>query len=218
MTLPIRIIHNTDAIGWLNEQPKFEGCSFITSMPDLSEISKFSLEEWKTWFTDTAALIMSRCPDDGIAIFYQSDIKHEGTWVDKGFLVQKAAERVGHALLAHKIVCRSPAGIVTFGRPSYSHLLCFSKGIRFDVKKSTMDVLPSAGAVTWTRGMGVQACRLACKIIKEHTQSHTVVDPFCGHGTALAVANEMGLNAVGVELGRKRAEKAQNITMQDLSN
>jgi hypothetical protein len=33
----------------------------------------------------------------------------------------------------------------------------------------------------------------------------------------LAVANEMGFNAIGVELGRKRAEKAQILSMAELT-
>jgi hypothetical protein len=74
-------------------------------------------------------------------------------------------------------------------------------------------VLPDAGEVTWTRGMGVQACLLACRFILEHTPTRTVVDPFCGHGTALAVANALGLDAVGVELSRKRAKKARNLRL-----
>jgi hypothetical protein len=134
---PTRTVHNADAISWLNAQPKLLGCSMVTSLPDVSEISKLTLNGWKQWFTDAAYLVLSRCDDDGIVIFYQSDIKHEGTWVDKGFLVQKAAEESGHALIAHKIVCRSPAGITTFGRPSYSHLLAFSKNVRIDLKNST---------------------------------------------------------------------------------
>jgi cobalt-zinc-cadmium efflux system outer membrane protein len=33
------------------------------------------------------------------------------------------------------------------------------------------------------------------------------VDPFCGHGTVLAVSNAMGLDSIGVELGGKRARR-----------
>jgi tRNA G10 N-methylase Trm11 len=71
--------------------------------------------------------------------------------------------------------------------------------------------LPSAGEVTGTRGMGVEACRVACRFVAEQTSTRTVVDPFCGHGTVLAVANELGLDAVGVELGRKRAKVARGM-------
>jgi hypothetical protein len=209
MTLEKRTIHHADALKWLNEQAPLVNCSMITSMPDISEFSKLTLDEWKAWFINAATLVMSRCDDNGISIFYQTDIKRDGIWVDKSFLIQKAADQVGHSLLAHKIVCRSAPNTVGFGRPAYSHLLCFSKNIRPEVALSFADVLPEAGAVSWTRGMGVKACQLACRMVLKYTKSHTIVDPFCGHGSVLAVANEMGLNAIGVELSLKRAKTAQ---------
>ena len=192
----------------------------ITSMPDYSEFSSqdpaMSLEDWKSWFTRAASLVLSRCSDEGVTIFFQTDIKKDGTWVDKGYLCQKAAEELGHSLLWNKVVCRTAPGSVTYGRPSYSHMLCFSKNVRADVALSTMDVLPRAGETTWTRGMGLEACLAACRFVLESTATRTVVDPFCGHGTLLAVANSLGMDAIGVELGRKRANKARALTMDDL--
>jgi tRNA G10 N-methylase Trm11 len=64
--------------------------------------------------------------------------------------------------------------------------------------------------------MGRRACELACRFVLTHTKSHTVVDPFCGHGSVLAVANHLGLEAVGVELSPKRARKARNLTWEAL--
>ncbi len=215
MSASSRIIHHADAVAWLNERSVIEGASFVTSLPDMSEFNKKTVQEWKDWFTSTAALVLSRCPDNGVVIFYQRDGKKDGTWVDKGFLVQKAAENTGHSQLWHKIVCRARAGSATFGQPGFSHLLCFSKGIRAQVEHSTPDVLPLAGEQTWTRGMGLLACEAACRFILEHTPTRTVVDPFCGHGTVLAVANDLGLNAIGVEKGRKRSEKAQALKVRN---
>ncbi|XXF78311.1 SAM-dependent methyltransferase [Myxococcaceae bacterium GXIMD 01537] len=208
-----RTVYSEDALAWLAAREVLEGCSVITSLPDVSELSPLSLAEWKQWFTHAAARVMEKVPPDGVAIFYQTDIKKAGAWVDKGYLVSRAAEAVGLELLWHKVVCRRAPGTVTFGRPAYSHLLCFSRGVRVDLGRATPDVLPEAGEVTWTRGMGVQACALSCRFILEHTATRTVVDPFCGHGTALAVANAMGLDAVGVELSRKRAKKARALRL-----
>jgi tRNA/tmRNA/rRNA uracil-C5-methylase (TrmA/RlmC/RlmD family) len=41
-----------------------------------------------------------------------------------------------------------------------------------------------------------------------------VVDPFCGVGTVLAVANTLGLGAIGVERNRKRAEEARALVVR----
>lgn len=210
---PQRTVHCADALAWLKEREVLAGCSLIASLPDVSEFPQLTLAGWKDWFVSTAALVLSRCPDDGVTLFYQSDVKKEGTWVDKGYLVQKAAESLGHALLFHKVVCRAPAGQTTFGRPAWSHLLCFSRGVRVDLSRATPDVLPRAGETTWTRGMGVEACRTACRFVLENTSTRCIVNPFCGHGTVLAVANELGLDAVGVELSRKRAKKARALRM-----
>jgi len=65
----------------------------------------------------------------------------------------------------------------------------------------------------WSRAMGVDACRLACRFLVENTSTRVVVDPFCGKGTVLAVANETGLDAIGVELSAKRCSAARTLTL-----
>ncbi len=206
-----RSVYCEDAILWLESKEIQAGCSFVTSMPDISEFPGHSLSDWKKWFIQTASLVLSRCPDDGVTIFYQSDIKVDGAWVDKGYLCQKAAEALGHELLWHKVVCRSPAGIATFGRPSYSHMLCFSKAVKAELSKSTADVIPDLGDKTWQRGMGLEACLIAAKFIAEQTSTTTIINPFCGEGSMLAVANACELHAIGIERSPKRAEKARTL-------
>jgi hypothetical protein len=208
-----RIVHHADALVWLASASVQENASFITSMPDFTEFPALSLEQWSAWFTNAAAAVLSACPENGVAIFYQRDSKKAGIWIDKAYLIQKAAEAEGHGQLWHKIICRVPPGNITFGKPAYSHLLCFSKSLRPELTKSTADVLLMAGKTTWARGMGVKACEMACKFILENTETRTVVDPFCGQGAVLAIANKLGLDAIGVELSRKRAEKAQALEM-----
>jgi hypothetical protein len=204
-----RSVFCEDAISWLESREIQTGCSLVTSMPDISEFPGYSLSDWKAWFVQTASLVLSRTCPQGVTIFYQSDIKVDGTWVDKGYLCQKAAEALGHELLWHKVICRSPAGIATFGRPAYSHMLCFSKELRVDISKSTADVIPDLGDKTWQRGMGLEACLMAAKFIHDQTPSKTLINPFCGEGSMLAAANFIGLEAIGIERSPKRAEKAR---------
>lgn len=210
----MRTVHCADAIAWLRDQPVLARCSVITSLPDVSEVPPLSLDGWRDWFRDAAALCMQKTPDDGVAIFYQTDIKKSGAWVDKGYLVHEASVRAGMRLLFHKIVCRRPPGTTTFGRPAYSHLLCYARTLSLDFARSTPDVIPDPGRSTWTRGMGLEACRIACRYVKESTSTRTVVDPFCGQGMVLAVANALGLDAVGVELSAKRVRKARSLTVE----
>ena len=51
--------------------------------------------------------------------------------------------------------------------------------------------------------------------VRDQTQCRVVVDPFCGMGTMLAVANAHGLDAIGVELSQKRARRARNLTLTE---
>ena len=53
---PSRVVHHSEAVAWLRERPVLAGCSFITSLPDVSETS-LKLPEWKRWFVDAAGRI-----------------------------------------------------------------------------------------------------------------------------------------------------------------
>jgi hypothetical protein len=208
--MPGRIVHCEDAIAWLHTQSVLPG-SVITSLPDVSGTTML-FADWRAWFIATVALTISKCAESSVAIFYQTDVKLAGAWVDKAFLCQRGAEEAGAALLWHKIVCRKPAGTITFGRPAYSHMLCFSRALRPSLARSTADVIDS-GEMTWSQAMGVNACRVACEFVRTQTSDHTIVDPFCGKGTVLAAANALGLDAVGVEIVRRRAKNAKRLQL-----
>jgi hypothetical protein len=208
-----RSVFCEDALPWLRQRTPLSGCSVITSLPDVSGLPGLTLQAWQEWFVSAAELALGATPDEGVTIFYQTDIKREGIWVDKGQLCHRAAQQRGCALLWHKIVCRRPAGQPNFGRPAFSHLLCFSRGVRDQPSPAYPDVLPATGKMTWSQAMGVAACELSCRYVLSHTSTRTVVDPFCGLGTVLAVANQLGLDAVGVELSRKRAQRARNLQL-----
>jgi hypothetical protein len=210
---PQRTVWCEDALPWLRRNAPLLGCSLITSLPDVSGLPAHGLDEWRRWFIAAAELVLLATPDDGVSIFYQTDIKRDGTWVDKSYLCHRAAEQQGAALLWHKIVCRKPPGQENLGRPAYTHLLCYSRGVRDRAVPSYPDVLPATGEMTWSQAMGVEACRLACEYVLSHTAARTIVDPFCGWGSVLAVANRLGLAAIGVELARKRARKARHLEL-----
>jgi hypothetical protein len=218
MAAPTRTVHEQDALPWLAANAPLAGCSLITSLPDVSGLADMTLEAWRAWFTHAAELCLAATPDDGVTIFYQTDIKLHGTWVDKAELCQHAAQARGVPLLWHKIVCRKPAGEPVFGRPGYSHLLCFSRGVRDRSSPAYPDVLLSTGLMTWSQAMGVSACQLACAYVLSHTVTRTVVDPFCGHGTVLAVANARGLDAIGIEIAKKRARRARSLDVAELES
>jgi len=213
---PIREVIFDDALIWLNQHRVTAETSFVASLPDKSEFPKFTLNDWKTWFGDTAELIIKKTPPEGIAIFYQSDIKVEGTWIDKSFLIMKAAERQNAELLFHKIICRTLPGILTLGRPAYSHLIGFSRNFRMPENCTLFaDVVPDIGEKTWQRGMGLNACLGIADFLEKKTTTKTLINPFCGEGSMLAAANARGLDAIGIERSPKRVQKAQHLQLDE---
>jgi hypothetical protein len=210
---PTRRIIQAEACAWLRENAAPEGTSVITSLPDVSEVPERGFDGWKVWFEQTARSILRWVPEPGLVIFFQSDIRHEGAWVDKGYLVQRAAESEGRTLLWHKVVCRRSPGTISHGRATYSHLLCFAYKAPKQVTHPGPDVLADAGHMPWSKAMGVDACRLACRFLREESQTRLVVDPFCGHGTALAVANHFGFDALGVELSTRKVRAARRLVL-----
>ena len=211
---PVRTVVHGDAIAWLHDQGPLQGASVITSLPDVAEVPALDLDGWRSWFEDAATEVMCAVPDDGVAIFFQSDIKRAGLWIDKGAMVARAAESTGMGLLFHKIVCRHPAGTVTFGRASYSHLLGFARRLRPALSRATADVIPDAGFMPGKKSMGVAACADACRFVLRETSTRTVVDPFCGFGTVLAVANALGMDAVGVDLSTRMCRRARTLRVE----
>ena len=214
--LPTRRIIQAEALAWMTENSAPPGASVITSLPDVSELPELGFDGWKLWFVQAARAVLRWLPEPGLVIFFQSDIRQAGVWIDKGYLVQRAAEAEGRTLLWHKIVCRRPPGTISHGRASYSHLLCLAHCPLERIDHPGPDVLPDAGYKPWSKAMGVDACRLACRFLREETQTTLVVDPFCGHGTALAVANHYGFDALGVELSTRKVRAAKRLSL-DLS-
>lgn len=211
--MPRREVHHGDGIAWLREHELGREHAVVTSLPDLSELPALDLDAWRRWFVETVTLIGTCLHPDAVAIFYQTSIKRDGRWIDKAYLVQQGAEAAGLSCLWHKIVCRKAPGKTTFGRPAYGHWLAFSARLELEPGASTPDVLADLGHMTWSRAMPMTAAGGSCVFLKTHTPCRTVVDPFCGRGTILAVANEHGLDAIGVELSKKRARKARGLAL-----
>jgi hypothetical protein len=202
-------IIQAEALAWLSSHPAEAHTSVVTSLPDRSELRGLSFNEWQTWFVDAAEVILRWLPVDGVAIFYQTDVRHAGIWVDKGQWVLRAAEAAGCALIWHKIVCRSPPGTAsTNGQPTYSHLICLARSARAP-RRPVPDVLADAGPATSRRVMGDAACQLACAYLRDETTTRCVVDPFCGQGSVLAVASRLGFSVIGIDLSAKQCRIAR---------
>lgn len=113
---PLRQVICADAIEWLNavqDNCLPEGYCGFTSLPDLSEVQNIFKQDtaaYKKWFTDSAALFMSKLSVGSYVVFLQSDIRYMSEtrevceWIDKSYLCSAAAERTGCTLMWHKLV------------------------------------------------------------------------------------------------------------------
>ena len=101
--------------------------------------------------------------------------------------------------------------MLTYGRPGYTHLIAVSRAMVCPDVLPIPDVIVDAGPQKWVRAMGVRAAGHAVRFAKEQVGAKIIFDPFCGVGTVLAVANTLGLDALGVEKAKKRAEQAREL-------
>lgn len=215
-TTPQRTVLHADALEWLRAHPARPGCSVVASMPDVTEWG-VTLEVWQERFLEAARLCLLATPPDGITVFFQTDARAEGRWVSKGGLVIQAAAALGVPMLWHKMVLQRPPNTSLHARAGYSHLIAFSQQVRIPGTHATPDVLPDRGLVSWSHSMGTRAAVRAMRDIRAFSPAtHTVVQPFCGIGTALVVANQHGFHTIGIELNRRRVEQAQELTMDHI--
>ena len=107
----------------------------------------------------------------------------------------------------------------------FTHLLCFAKcgsgtlrvgcgdadGVT-DLGSTIPDVVARGSKPGNLRKgaccMGVGATAAVVKWAQRRLKVETVIDPFCGAGTVLAVANAYGLHAIGVDISPKRIRQA----------
>eukprot|EP00933_Yihiella_yeosuensis_P028175 TRINITY_DN21982_c0_g1_i1.p1 TRINITY_DN21982_c0_g1~~TRINITY_DN21982_c0_g1_i1.p1 ORF type:complete len:329 (-),score=62.78 TRINITY_DN21982_c0_g1_i1:64-1050(-) len=213
-----------DAIEWLQKQGALPPRSLVyTSLPDSTEVREVipTYEGWKVWFEEAARSVLLALPPGGIAVFYQTDVRQaDRGHTSKSYMVLKAGEDTpGIDLLWHKIVHFGCIDECAYNKVQYTHLLCFwkppSEGADLPDLGTTIPDIVSRGEKPWglknsARCMGAGATLAVVKwAAKRLPQVDTIVDPFCGAGTALAIANELGLHALGVDNSSKRCKQAK---------
>jgi len=142
-------------------------------------------------------------------------------------------------LLWHRVVHFGNVDENCHGCVKFSHLICFKKNLPSqgdaEVQQTAIEGSMATNAtnrngnlepvdglpdVLW-RGLKPRGLKNAARCFGAHMTrtilnwtvkqlgTHTVVDPFCGAGTVLAVGNILGLHAVGVDISPRRVKQAQ---------
>jgi tRNA G10 N-methylase Trm11 len=75
-------------------------------------------------------------------------------------------------------------------------MLCFGRG-KMSAGQATPDVIPPSKRL-YEMAFGFEVAKVAVEFCKKF--SNRVCDPFCGYGTTLHVAEELGMESVGVDI------------------
>jgi hypothetical protein len=162
-----------------------------------------SRRDYIPFFRRAARLCLAAVKPTGYAVFLQTDRKQDG-WLDKAHLITTEAEALGHRMIWHKIALRTGVGKTDLFRPTYSHMLCFSQA--GPIGKPIADVI-YRGPVSYDNAFGADAVEFVLQYLKARGVRE-VVDPFVGSGTTLAIANRLGMQAVGVDIDPAQCKKA----------
>lgn len=204
-----------DSLIWLKDNKDKQG-AILTSLPDMEEIG-MDINEWASWFQQAASLCLNHIKGSGNPIiFYQTDRKYDGSWFSKANLLISCAKELNIPLIWHKIcLTSSNEDAINLYRPGYSHLLCFS-----EVKKPgkiTPDVF-KAGHKIYDNGIGIHAARIALDYISNHTKDNVLIDPFCGRGTVLSLAEfEYKFDkTIGIDIDEDQVNKCKDLLDNDI--
>jgi hypothetical protein len=194
-----------DALEWLKTQKNLD--CIVTSVPEMEEVH-LSKDKYEVFLKDAAKLCMEAVKDTGYVIFLQTDRKQKG-WIDKSYIISDAACELKIPMIWHKIALRQGVGTSGLFRPTFSHMLCYSK--KGKVGPVFPDVL-ERGSITYENAFGMDAVNAVLEYVKKQG-AKTVVDPFVGSGTTVALANKMGLKGIGVDIDPKQCKKAMALVL-----
>lgn len=200
-----RFVYTDDANIWLPKNKNIG--AIITSLPDMEEINA-TKEDWELWIDKTCENIINSLSDKSVCFFYQTDRKHKGNFIDKKYLISRTFYKYGFKLIMSKIVLKQAPETISLFRPGFTNLFGFSK--YYCSGKPTPDVI-NIGKMVYKNAMGFNACKVAIDFIIDKKISDTVVDPFCGMGSVLKIANDLELNSVGVDIDFKQTDLAKKL-------
>lgn len=188
--------------------------AIITSLPDASEV-ECGLTGYAEWFSQGVGTVLNSLSPNGVAIFYQGDRKHKGALLSKATLLCNTAYSHNFQLLWHKIVLRNRLGAVNLYRPSFLHMMAFSRSLK--AGKPTADVIEQ-GKTIYSNGMSINAAIVAVRFAIAKAKTDIIYDPFCGRGTVLAVANALGVRSVGFDISEEQCAYARGVqvSLQDI--
>ncbi|MBS67227.1 MAG: hypothetical protein Tp170SUR191951_14 [Prokaryotic dsDNA virus sp.] len=204
--MPKRIVC-ADALEWLaGDCPP---CSVVASPPDQNELG-CSIEDWEVFYRTALERTFAVLAPGAPAVIYATDRKAEGQWHSKAAMIMGLGEAAGLRVLWHKIVLRRGVGKADIHRPGYSHLIALGDE-KTRPGTATPDVI-ERGHMLYPNAMGMTAAKLAIEFAGRPRLP--LVDPFCGRGTVPAMAEAMGLDAIGIDIDPAQCKAAEALRLR----
>jgi hypothetical protein len=194
-----------DALQWLDKQQSIP--NVVTGICDMDEMKIKDMNTYIDFFMSVVKKIFSKLQNGCYAIFIQTDRKYERSWIDKSYLITSIAQQYKLKMIWHKIVLHRGVDATDLHRPTYAHMLCYSRD--GTTGKATPDVIP-VSAKLYKNGTPSEAADRALDFIKLYSKNNTVVDPFVGQGTITAMAYHKGLNSIGIDIDPDQCTIARN--------
>jgi hypothetical protein len=180
----------------------------ITSLPDMEEIGLKNIPDYYHWMEKACDTLIGTLSQKGIIFFYQTNRKYQGTVIDKNQLITTKFFMAGYSKVFEKIVLRQAPDTVDRYRPTYTNLFAFSETLK--AHQPTPDVI-YRGEMLYKNAMGMNAIKVCLDYVREHVECRLVLDPFCGQGSVLKVANDYGYDSIGIDILPEQCEIAKNI-------
>jgi hypothetical protein len=199
-----------DAFKWLSSQKDNSLDSIVTGIPDLDELEELnkdnmSVEEYSKFFTSAVELILRKVRANEYTVLMQTDRKMKGQWVDKSFLANSVAHKMGVKLMWHKIIQNREGTYLQ--RPTYTHMLAFSKN---GTPGEAFPDIVSCGQHLYKNATSPNAtCHVMNFLKKKGIKS--VLDPFTGRGTIPYIATLFEINSIGIDIDPKQCKEAEGI-------
>lgn len=176
-----------DALLWLEDQDKLP--NIVTGICDLAE-TQMTHDQYLVFFKKIAKLIFDKLDDDCYAVFIQTNRKHNRRLMDKSYMLSSIADSCGLRMAWHKIVLNRDVDKVDLFRPTYSHMVCYTRNGTSG--KATPDVIPISKR-GYRNATPILAARRALEFIKTYSKTKAIVDPFVGQGTIPLMAMHLGM-------------------------
>lgn len=196
-----------DAIDWLSKQRELP--NVVTGICDMDEMPGYDMNRYLDFFIDVVDTIFSKLQSGCYAIFVQTDRKYQRAWIDKSYIITDLAQKHHIKMVWHKIVLHRGVDSTDLHRPTYAHMLCYSRD--GTTGAATPDVIP-VSKKNYKNATPPEAARRALEFVARYSKVKTVVDPFVGRGTIPIIARDLGLNSIGIDIDPEQCKEArQNI-------